>query len=90
MQYQWDPRKATTNLRKHGIDFADSVAVFEDEYALLIADDFLEEDRYVAIGSDAIGRVLVVVFTERETRTIRIISARQATQRERREYEGSR
>jgi uncharacterized DUF497 family protein len=63
MQYQWDNRKAAINLRKHGIDFADSVGVFEDESALVLADDHPDEERYIAIGQDILGRVLVVVFT---------------------------
>jgi uncharacterized DUF497 family protein len=88
MLYQWDDRKAATNLRKHGIDFADSVAVFEDELALMLVDDHPDEERYIAIGQDVLRRVLVVVFVYREERTIRIISARRATAKERREYEG--
>lgn len=90
MQYQWDPRKAATNLRKHGIEFADSVAVFENDFALVLPDDHPDEERFVVLGQDAFGRVLVVVFTYRDEQTIRIISARQATARESREYEVSR
>lgn len=89
MQYQWDPRKAATNLHKHSIEFADSVAVFEDDFALMLADDHPDEERFVVLGQDAFGRVLVVVFTYRDEGTTRIISARRATARERREYEVS-
>lgn len=90
MQYQWDTHKAAVNLRKHGIEFADSVAVFEDDFTLVLADDYPDEERFVVIGQDAFGRVLVVVFTYRGEQTIRIISARRATVRERRQYEVSR
>lgn len=90
MQYQWDPHKATTNLHKHGIEFADSVAVFEDDFALVMSDDHPDEERFVVIGRDALGRVLIVVFMYRDEATIRIISARRTTARERREYEVNR
>jgi hypothetical protein len=87
MNYEWDPVKARTNHRKHGIDFADAVTVFSDDYALTIDDDHPREDRLVTIGLDALGRLLVVVFTWRG-QTIRIISARKAESHERRQYEG--
>ena len=87
MDYQWDVQKARSNLRKHGITFADAVSVFADERALTISDDYPGEDRYVTIGMDAFGRVLVVVFIWREE-VIRIISARKATAQERKQYEG--
>ncbi|HSN74960.1 MAG TPA: BrnT family toxin [Anaerolineae bacterium] len=87
MNYEWDPAKARTNHRKHGIDFADAVMVFSDDYALTIDDDHPEEDRLVTIGIDALGRLLVVVFTWRG-QTIRIISARKAESYERKQYEG--
>jgi len=87
MDYQWDVQKARSNLRKHGITFADAVSVFADERALTISDDYPREDRYVTIGMDAFGRVLVVVFIWREE-VIRIISARKATAQERKQYEG--
>jgi uncharacterized DUF497 family protein len=85
--YQWDPRKAAGNLKKHGVDFADAVGVFEDEYALWQeeAADY-GEDRFVALGRDFLGDILVVVFTYRNT-DIRIISARKATESERKTYE---
>jgi len=86
MDYQWDPEKALTNLSKHRIDFADAVSVFGDEKALTIEDDYPDEERYITIGMDAFGHVLVVVYTWREE-TIRLISARKATAQERRQYE---
>jgi uncharacterized protein len=86
MAYQWNREKAATNLRKHGIDFADAVSVFADDLAITITDDRFDEERFVTIGMDAMGRVLVVVFTLRDDE-IRLISARQATRTERRQYE---
>ncbi len=87
MNYQWDPDKARANVRKHKIEFADAVAVFADEMAVTIEDERPEEDRFVTIGMDTLGRMLVVVFTWRGD-DIRIISARKATPNERRQYEG--
>ncbi len=86
MTYEWDTAKASANRRKHGIDFADAATVFSDEYALTIPDDNLSEDRFVTLGIDALGRILVVVFTWRGEQ-IRIISARKADSHERRQYE---
>ncbi len=86
--YEWDATKARRNLQKHGIDFADAVGVFEDERALTIEDpSSADERRWISIGMDWLGRVLVVVYTWRGD-TIRLISARPATSRERRQYEG--
>jgi uncharacterized DUF497 family protein len=88
--YEWDPAKARQNLRKHGVDFADAVPVLEDEAALTIRDPFSEqEQRWITLGMDALGRLLVVVYTWRGDR-IRLISARPATPRERRQYEEGR
>ncbi len=84
--YEWDPKKAASNLRKHGIDFADAATLFEDESALTVDDDDPEEKRFITIGMDALARVLVVVYTWRRE-NIRIISARNATPSERRAYE---
>ena len=85
--YEWDEAKATANLEVHGIDFAEAVAVLEDEFALTVPDlRAVGEDRFVALGADWGGRLLVVVFTCREER-LRVISARRATPRERRRYE---
>ena len=86
MDYQWDPHKARSNLRKHNISFADAVTVFSDDKAITIEDDFPGEERFVTIGMDALGIVLVVVYTYRAS-TIRIISARIATTREQKQYE---
>ena len=90
MSYQWDLKKAASNLEKHGVDFADTVGVFEDEWALTIKAQYLEdEQRFVTIGMDFLGRILVVVYTYRND-DIRLISSRRATKRERRRYERKR
>ena len=86
---QWDQRKAVANLRKHGIDFADAATVLHDDYAVTIPDDRSDEARFITTGMDALGRVLVVVYTWKAD-DVRIISARSATPRERGQYEGER
>jgi len=86
VRFEWDRQKANSNLRKHGVDFADATMVFYDEQAITIRDDVLEEGRFITLGTDALARVLVVVYTWRGDR-IRIISARKATRRERHRYE---
>lgn len=90
MEFGWDPRKATVNLRKHRVDFADAGTVLHDDHAITIADETADdEDRFVTLGLDALGRVLVVVYTWRGDRP-RLMSARKSTRRERRQYEGAR
>ena len=87
MEIEWDAGKARSNLARHGVSFADAESVLFDPYALTVADDrVVAEDRHVTIGLDALGRTLVVVYAVYEE-TIRIISARPATPRERKTYE---
>ena len=86
MSYEWDPDKAKSNYKKHGVKFADAVAVFEDENAVTIEDEHENENRFITIGRDFLRRILVVVYTFRGI-VIRMISARKATARERQEYE---
>ena len=83
--FEWDPRKAAANARKHGVQFADAVPVLEDELAITIREDIQGEERWVTIGMDAMARVLTVVYTWRDN-TVRIISARPATPNERKHY----
>lgn len=85
--FEWHRRKAGADLRRHGVDFTDAVEVFFDERALTIPEDHPGEERFVSVGADGLGRILVVVYCWREDR-IRIISARRATKHERRQYEG--
>ena len=87
MLTEWDPGKARLNARRHGVSFADAVASLEDEGALTMRDPFSEEEeRWVTMGLDAMGRVLVVIYTWRGE-SMRLISARKATRREQRRYE---
>jgi hypothetical protein len=86
VEFEWDPNKAASNLRKHGVRFAEAVTVLEDPAALSMVDDTIQEERSVAIGTDSLGRVLVVIYADRGAR-IRIISARKATRREQSQYE---
>jgi uncharacterized DUF497 family protein len=86
VNFEWGPQKAIRNFRKHGVDFAHAVGVFEGESAMTIDDGHPDEECYVTIGIDALMRVLVVVWTMRDE-NIRIISARKATHLERQQYE---
>ena len=88
MGFEWDAAKAKTNFRTHGVRFEESRAVFDDPYAITIADHEAEpsEERFVSVGMGALGRVLIVVYTYRGD-NIRIISARIAAAHECREYE---
>lgn len=86
MSFEWDPKKAEANLRKHGVDFADAALALEDEHAIMIPDvASASEGRCITMGMDPLGRVLVVVYTWRSEK-IRLISARKATRREVRQY----
>ena len=87
MEFEWDKRKSAINPTKHGVDFADAVMVLYDEFAITIPDESETEERFVTIGMDALGRILVVVYTWRDE-NIRLISARKATSKERKQYEG--
>ena len=84
-RFEWDPGKAAANLAKHGIDFTDATAVFFDEQALNLPDDYEPEERYLTVGVDALGRCLAVIYTWRGV-NVRIISARRATRSEARYY----
>ncbi len=87
MSYDWDPRKALRNLQKHNIDFADAVGVLEDDHVLWFEDvNVYGEIRYIALGMDYLGRILVVIFTIRDE-NYRLISARKANKYERQTYE---
>jgi uncharacterized DUF497 family protein len=85
VDFEWDEDKAAVNVRKHGIDFADAVGVFNDPLAFSMPDDDPGEARWIGLGTDTLGRLLVVVYTFRGE-NIRIISARRATPSERKTY----
>lgn len=88
MKFEWDARKARLNVRKHGIQFADAVLVLEDDRALTTIEHAADgEERWITLGVDAFGRILVVVYTLRRSR-VRLISPRAATSGERDRYEG--
>ena len=85
---EWDPNKARSNVLKHGVDFADAAVALGDPHSITVEDpDAAEESRYVTMGIDPNGRILITVFTYRE-QSIRIVSSRKASRRERRDYEG--
>jgi uncharacterized protein len=86
MEAEWDPTKAKANLGKHGVRFADAVTALEDAAAISIREERAGEERWISIGMDSLGRILVVVYTWREER-VRLISARPATRRETLQYE---
>lgn len=87
LRHQWDPAKADSNVRKHGVAFADAIAILEDEAALTRLDEAGDGERFVTLGMDGFGRLLVVVYTWRGDE-IQLISARTATRNERAAYEG--
>jgi len=88
IQFEWNPAKAKTNLRKHGVAFREAATVLRDPLGITIfdPDHSDEEDRFITFGFSAAGRLLMVAHTERGER-IRIISARGLTRAEREAYE---
>jgi uncharacterized DUF497 family protein len=91
MGFEWDPEKAEANFRKHGVLFSETEPVFEDNFAITILDDESDprEQRFISLGMDVKGRVLVVVYCFRGE-NIRIISARPAEPQECNQYEEAR
>ncbi|MFH1077394.1 MAG: BrnT family toxin [Pseudomonadota bacterium] len=89
LNFEWDEEKAKANLKKHRISFDEAITVFTDPFSTTIADPdhSADEQRYIDIGSSDNGHVLVVVYTERNSNIIRIISYRKATSGERKLYE---
>ena len=88
MEFEWDPKKAISNLRKHKVSFEEASTALRDTMAATGADPdhSIGEFRYVTFGISERGRLLVVAHTE-QSDTIRIISARLASRRERKIYE---
>jgi len=88
VKFTWDPNKAQENLNAHGVDFREAATVFDDPLSMTFpdVDHSVGERRFLIIGLSALGRILVASHTETGD-TIRIISARSATRRERRFYE---
>ncbi|HVQ38143.1 MAG TPA: BrnT family toxin [Pyrinomonadaceae bacterium] len=88
MAVVWDERKAARNLKKHEVPFDEAAAVFSDPLFVIAKDEdhSMEEKRFIILGESNAGRLLVVAYAERGKDT-RIISAREATPRERKNYE---
>jgi uncharacterized DUF497 family protein len=89
LSFEWDPKKAESNLAKHGVSFEEARTVFYDERALVIPDPdhSATEERFVIMGLGAFGRVLVVVHCLRSNNNVvRIISARRAGAKEKQPY----
>ncbi len=83
----WDIRKATTNVRNHGVEFSHAATVLDDPMSVTIEDTRHAEQRFITVGSDLTGRILVVVYAYSGEEEIRLILARKATPKERRVYE---
>jgi len=88
LEFEWNPKKAASNLRKHGVSFEEAASVFNDVLAAVYADPdhSAHEKRYLTIGTSSQGRLLNVAFADRGQR-IRIINARKVTKKERQLYE---
>ncbi len=86
MKVEWDPQKAASNKRKHGVSFHEAVTCFADPSGLLLEDE-VHPERLALIGVSEESRVLYTVFAERADDVVRIITARKATTHERRRYE---
>jgi uncharacterized protein len=88
LTFEWDPAKAASNRHKHGVSFEEAATVFLDAYARIFDDPSGAgpEPRFLLVGLSAARRILIVVHVERGEH-LRIISAREATRRERRSLE---
>ena len=92
ISFEWDDKKAKSNLKKHGVSFEEAQSVFFDDQAVQFWDDqnSKDEDRFLMLGLSNKFRILLVVHCFRESEsTIRIISARKATKNEMKEYPGA-
>ena len=89
LTFVWDRKKAALNLKKHGISFEDASTVFDDPFEVTVcdADHGSEEHRFITLGQMANGRIIVLCYKEERVDLYRIISARDATSRERNAYE---
>ncbi|MDV6340892.1 BrnT family toxin [Nitrosomonas sp. Is24] len=90
IEFEWDTNKAVSNLKKHGISFEEAQSVFYDDFAVQFFDeDSVSEDRFLMLGMSNEARILIICYCERDSgNVIRIISARKATQSERKFYRG--
>ena len=87
--FEWDSRKATTNQRKHKVSFDEASTVFSDPLAVIFSDEDHSngEEREIIVGHSILDRLLLVSFAEPIKDRIRIISARNVTRKEQRQYE---
>jgi len=88
MRFEWDPQKADSNQKKHGVSFQEAASVLGDVLSITYPDPdhSARERRFITVGMSRLGRVLIVAHTDRRG-DIRIISARKTTRHERRYYE---
>jgi uncharacterized DUF497 family protein len=88
MRFEWDPQKADSNQKKHGVSFQEAASVLGDALSITYPDPdhSVKENRFITVGMSRLGRVLIVAHTNRRG-NIRIISARKTTRQERRYYE---
>jgi uncharacterized protein len=88
MKFEWDPQKADSNLKKHGVSFQEAASVFGDGFSITYYDPehSMKEHRFITVGMSQSGKVLMVAHTDRVDK-VRIISARKTTRQERRYYE---
>jgi uncharacterized protein len=89
MEFEWDKRKAAANFKKHKVTFDEASTVFSDPLARIFDDPehSAEERREIIVGHSILNRLLLACFTQRESDAIRIFSAREATRKERQDYE---
>ena len=88
MEFEWDPAKADANLTKHGVSFEEASTVWQDYFYFDLFDHkhSIDEKRFLIVGESNAHQILIISYTERDN-TIRIISARELTPKERRGYE---
>jgi uncharacterized protein len=89
LKFEWDKKKATSNLKNHNVSFDEASTVFDDPLAYIFDDEdhSIDEHREIIIGHSILNRLLLVSFTERVADLIRVISAREVTKQERQDYE---
>lgn len=89
LRFEWDSKKAASNVKKHGVTFDEATTVFGDPLAVIFDDEDHSHDEFreIIVGHSILGQLLLVSFTERDKMVVRIINARKATRRERNDYE---
>ena len=92
MAFEWHSKKAARNLKDHGVSFDEAATIFDDPFQVHYPDDAhsFGEQRYICLGFSNQGRLLMLAYTEPVPDTFHIITAREVTRREQREYESQR